>query len=100
MRDKTEYKNHLIENITKSCKKVNEIDKDAKCIPRKQTIEDQTERIYRNEAYITIKDYKYNIPNKETFRVINPSNSDIGKLSKNIFDTINKSIISSTQVKL
>ena len=44
------------------------------------------------EAYITIKDHKERFPHKLSFRLLNPSKSDIGKISKNILDRINKSL--------
>ena len=48
------------------------------------------------QAYITIKDHKEGFPYKLSFRLLNPSKSDIGKISKNILDRINKSLIAVT----
>ena len=45
------------------------------------------------EAYITIKDHKEGFPHKLSFGFLNQSKSDIGKISKNILDWINKSLI-------
>ena len=42
-----------------------------------------------SEAYITIKDHQENFPGKPNFRLINPSESDMGKVSKCILDQIN-----------
>ena len=42
-----------------------------------------------SQAYTTIKDRKENFPEKQRFRLINPSNSDIRKVSKRIPDQIN-----------
>ena len=42
------------------------------------------------EAYITVKDHQEGFPHKLSFRLLNPSISDIGKISKNILDRINK----------
>ena len=50
------------------------------------------------EAYFTIKDHKNEFPNKISYRLINPSKSNIGKISKTIFDTINKNIVRSTEI--
>ena len=50
------------------------------------------------EAYNTIKYNKEGFPHKLLFRLLNPSKSDIGKISKNILDEINKSLIASTKV--
>ena len=43
------------------------------------------------EAFITVKDHK-------EFRLINPSKSNIGKISKPILNKINIAIVSSTSV--
>ena len=48
------------------------------------------------EAYITVKDHKVVFPHKLSFRLLNPSKSDIGKISENILDRINKSLIAFT----
>ena len=50
------------------------------------------------EAYITIKDHKEDFPHKLSLRLLNPSKSDFGKISKNILGQINKLIIASTNV--
>ena len=50
------------------------------------------------KAYITIKDYKSEFPNKIPCRLINPSKSSIGKISKVILDRINEKIISSVTI--
>ena len=50
------------------------------------------------EAYITIKDHKDEFPNKIPCRLINPSKSNIGKISKAILDTINKNVVRSTEI--
>ena len=50
------------------------------------------------KAYITIKDHKDEFQNKIPCRLINPSKSNIGKISKAILDTINKNVVRSTAV--
>ena len=50
------------------------------------------------EAHITIKDHKDEFPNKIPCRFINPSKSNIGKISKAILDTINKNVVRSTEI--
>ena len=50
------------------------------------------------EAYITVKDYKEGFPHKLPFRLINPSKSDIGKISKKLLDKTNKILILNTIV--
>ena len=46
------------------------------------------------EAFITVKGF----PHTLLFWFINPSKSDIGKISKSILDKINKAIVSKTSV--
>ena len=50
------------------------------------------------EAFITVKDHKEGFPHTLSFRLINPSKSDIGKINKSILDKINKAIVSKTSV--
>ena len=44
------------------------------------------------ETYITIKDRKESFPNNTPCRLINPSKSSVGKISKAILDKINNHI--------
>ena len=56
------------------------------------------EKMEETEAYITVKDHKEGFPHKLSFRLINPSKFDKGKISKNLLDNINKILILSTNV--
>ena len=96
------YRKYLVENITKTYKKsnktrVNSINKETRKLAEKLEIADRMERIEESEAYITIKDHKEDFPQKPSFRLINPSKSELGKVSKHILDNINKHIIEHTQ---
>ena len=89
--EQEEYKKLLKENITKNYKKSNlkklhNINKSAKKITEKLPISDRIEKMRETEAYITIKDHKESFPNKISRRLINPSKSSIGKISKVILD--------------
>ena len=46
----------------------------------------------RKECYITLKDHKDSFFSKPETRLINPSNSDIGQISKRIVEKLNKFI--------
>ena len=48
--------------------------------------------------YIYIYIYKDEFPNKIPCRLINPSKSNIGKISKAILDTINKNVVRATEI--
>ena len=50
------------------------------------------------EVFISVKDHKERFPNSPSLRLINPSKSEIGKLSKHIFKKINKLQLSKTKV--
>ena len=74
------------------------INKATKKSAEKLKIADRMECMDESEAHITIKDHKKNFPEKPNFRLINPSKSDIGKVSERIFDQINQNISQNTNV--
>ena len=95
--EQEEYKKLLKENITKSYKKSNltklyNINKNAEKSTGKLPISNRIEKMQETEAYITIKDHKESFLNRIPCRLINPSKSSIGKISKVILDKINNHI--------
>ena len=101
--EKDQYKKLLKENITKTYKKSNKrkisnINWEAKKITEKLSLDDRVERLQETEAYITVKDHKDEFPNKIPCRLLNPSKTSIGKISKVILDRINKSVVTSTKI--
>ena len=50
------------------------------------------------EAFLTVKDQKERFPHTLTFRLINPSKSDIGKISQSLLDIINANILKQTNI--
>ena len=95
--EKETYKHHLMNNITATYKKANlhqpeVINNETLAIVKKIGIEDRVEKMSENQAYITIKDHKPDFVNRPTFRLINPSKTDLGKVSKTILDSINMKI--------
>ena len=95
---KPETHNKLLnENITKSYKKAPErivqaINSEAKCTAEKLKIDDRVEHIARRQAFITLKDHKENFNIKPTCRLLNPTKSELGKISKNILTNINSTL--------
>ena len=84
-------KHRLTETVTKTCKqcsrkKVKHINYNSKLIMQRLSINDRIEKVLETEAHITIKDHKEGFPHEMSFRLLNPSESDIGKISKNILD--------------
>ena len=86
-------------NVKKSNgKKLRDTNFAAKTIAGKLSILDRVEVMQETEAYITTIDHKDEFPNKTPCRLINPSRSNIGKISKAILDTINKNTVGSTEI--
>ena len=101
--DSETYEKLLHENITKTHQKtdknkVRAINVDAKKIAKDLELKDRIEKMQESQCYITVKDHKEDFPYKISCRLINPSKSDIGKLSKIIFDKINSDILSTVQL--
>ena len=93
----SEYNDLLEKNITKSYKKAQPktteaIHKQNKDIATKLGIDDRVDTTANKDAFITLKDHKPNFTNKPTCRLINPTKSEIGKVSKGILDRINSNI--------
>ena len=54
----------------------------AKYIAKKLELSDRIEQLARNAAFITFKDHKENFRPKSPSRLINPSKSELGEISK------------------
>lgn len=99
----TEYETLLQQNITKSYKKANNetaqiIQQEDKNITVKLGIDDRVDITANKDAFITLKDHKPNFANKPTCRLINPTKSEIGRISKQILDRINMKIVKATRI--
>ena len=70
----------------------------SKLLSEKLAINDRIEKMKETEAHTTVKDYKEGCPTKSSFRLIKPSKSDIGKISKTLLDKINKILILNTSI--
>ena len=70
----------------------NNINSKAKEITQALDISDRVEPIAHKAAYITLKDHKDNFPNNVKCRLINPTKSNIGKISKQMLQDINEKI--------
>ena len=95
---KASYERMIHENATKKYKKCNSnkfnsINFKAKQIASKLKIDDRVRKLDENEAYVTIKDHKEGFPEKISLCLINPSKTDIGRISKQILDSLNNSIL-------
>ena len=68
------------------------IHKENKDIAMKLGIDDRVDATADKDAFITLKDHKPNFANKPTCRLINPTKSEIGKVSKKTLYRINSAI--------
>ena len=101
--DTTKYNELLDANITKTYKKADKgqlrvIDAEAKLITKKLNIDDRVEATATKEAFVTLKDHKDNFVNKPTFRLINPSKQEIGRISKQMLEKINRKLEDATNI--
>ena len=98
---KDDYNKYVRDNVTKTYKRstanrVKNINYKSKFLAEKLAINVGTEKMEETEAYVTVKDHKKGFLHKLLFRLISPSKSDIGKISKNRLDKINKILILNT----
>ena len=89
-----EYKKHLHKEVTKCYKKVDHavvenIDEDSAQFARSLKLDDRVEGTAEKPAFLHIKDHKDDFPQKLSFRLINPTNNNLGRISKCILDSAN-----------
>ena len=70
----------------------NIIDLQGKSIAQELNIDNRTEQITKQQAFITLKDHKDNFANHPTCRLINPAKSKLEKVSKQFLANINSEI--------
>ncbi len=99
---KQQYNTLMKENVTATYKKSTKqseqtINVDAKKITDNLELSDRVQVLAPKSAYITLKDHKENFRNNPTCRLINPSKSEIGIISKRILDRINTDVLKETK---
>ena len=60
-------------------------------------IENRVQKLDENDAYVTIKNHKEGFLDKISCRLINPSTTDVGKISKKILHRVNNTILKKTK---
>ena len=90
-------------NVTKTYQKCNanksnSINFKAKQIASKLKIDDRVQKLDENEAYLTIKDHKEGFTDKISSRLVNPSKTDKGRISKQILDRVSNTILVKNKV--
>ena len=101
--DAPRYNTLLDTAITKTYKKAstqatNSIVSDEKKIAKSLDIDNRVDSLVTKDSFITLKDHKPNFLNNPTCRLINPSKSEIGIISKQILQRINSNIVKSTNI--
>ena len=78
---------------------VDNINRESYLIAKKLRIEDRVGKMIIKPATLLFKDHKnnFNVRNKLPSRLLNPSKSEIGRISKRILDDINTTIRKKTQ---
>ena len=89
--DKTQHDKLLRDSVATTYKKAstdntNIVDLQTKSITQELNIDNRTEKIAKQQAFITLKDHKDNFANHPTCRFINPAKSELGKVRKQILD--------------
>ena len=102
--EKESYKNQLNDNITKNYKKTDEnviqnITKDDKKVAEELEIDDRMHYTMKRDTYITLKDHKKQFMNNPQFRVINPTKSELGMISKQMPTEIISVVKSKSQLE-
>lgn len=97
------YEKLITENVTKTYKKsspkvVDELNSQSARVAEKLGLSNRIEKLAEKEAFVTLKDHKPEFHAHPTCRLINPSKSEIGIISKRILDEINTTIIQKTQI--
>ena len=69
------------------------INMEAKNIAKKNKLSDRIECLARTPAFITLKDHKDNIQSSLPSRLINPSKSELGKISKSVLENTNQHLV-------
>ena len=98
-----EYSQLIQKNINKDYKKtdictIKSINASGQKILQDNQIRGKVPKYEQMEAFITLKDHKEDFARNTRCRLINPSKTHIGKVSKSILDRINNSIRSKTKL--
>ena len=78
---------------------VKEVIEEAKGIASKLEIDDRVYATSHRQAFITLKDHKPNFQNVQSCRLLNPTKSEIGRVSKKIVEKINLIVRDKSKVK-
>ena len=97
----TDYSKLMKDSVTTTCRKSNQLaERNINVAAKKTTdilqLSNRIQTLAPKTACITLKDHKPNFANNPTCRLINPSKSEIGRISKQILDRINNNVVKAT----
>ena len=98
-----EYTNLITKSITSDYKKTtdqakNDVDKTSTAIAQSLQLAERVEQYQTSPAYVLLKDHKTNFRSNPECRLINPAKTDLGKISKQILERINKVVRDTSQL--
>ena len=101
--DVEDYSQLIRRDINKEYKKgkennVKDVTKGDKKIAEKLKLEDRIFSTSKREAFLTLKDHKENFVNNKPTRLINPTKSEIGKISKKILESVRDAVKEKTNI--
>ena len=92
------YKKELADKISSNYRKadrdlVENVNREAAVIANNLgELDERIDAMPESESFITYKDHKDNFPARKEVRLLNPSKSNIGRISKKILDAINSTL--------
>ena len=95
-----EYERVLNDKITESYKldhsdTITQINRDTAKFAQKVNMIDRVGKLEEKSAYILFKDHKKNFPDKKQTRLINPTKTELGFVSKDVIQKITSRLMSS-----
>ena len=94
---KEDYEKIIHENVTKKYKKADmslpkRINGEARKIAKTFNVADRLDTMAKQEYFITLKDHKEDCGTNPKYHLLNPTKSQLGKISKQILQKINKTL--------
>ena len=94
---KEDYEKIVHENVTKKYKKANmslpkRINREARKIAKTFDVADSVDTMAKQECFITLKDHKEDYRTNPKYRLLNPTKSQLYKISKQTLQKINKTL--------
>ena len=97
MKSEEDYEKIIHKNVRKKHKKANmslpkRINREARKISKTFDVADRVDTMAKQECFITLKDHKEDYRTNPKYRLLNPTKSQLYKISKQILQKINKTL--------